>query len=126
MKYIGTQLEESIKQVEALQTAAIDIVRDLEREIYSDADLIEYYHTMYALLEKQQNLYNRLVLIDDPNLYGILLAINEMCVKFGLKKDEDINNYHVRAKNEMKKSICALTGENLDDYDEIVIDFNWE
>jgi len=129
--YSGTPLAESMLQVEFLQQELLDRIEEIEalEDIYSspngDSDLVEYYHLMYALLDKQENLYARLMLINDKSLEGIEITIRQFCERLGILPMESISDYHYRAKVNVKRSLEQLTGENLDDYDGIDVKFNW-
>ena len=116
-----SQLQRSMEEVEVLQTILYDKMEDASQT--SDPDVqIDYYHTYYALMEKQQILFTRLRLMKLEELNGIELAIDEYCNALGKVKEESIIEFHLRCKEEAKDALFNLTGENLDDYDGIDIE----
>jgi len=91
-----------------------------EREI-----MINYFHHFYALMEFQSILYTRLKLMKDDRLCGITDAILVICDVLGRQPNESINEFHANMKVECKDALSQLTGENMDDYEGIDVDFQW-
>ena len=125
MKPDWSILEEELLQVEWLQQSVIDIVnKDLQNT--DDAnDILEYYHLMFALMEKQGVLYTRLLLMKDPRLSGLVSSIEEFCDKLGKPDDMDYREYHLNMQEDVKQALSSLTGEDLDNYEGIDVDFRW-
>ena len=87
--------------------------------------LVEYYHHYYALVEKQQILWTRLKLMDKPELSGLEIAIEQVCEALGKPPSQGVEQFHTALKEEIKFSLSELTGEDLDDFDGIEVDFRW-
>lgn len=116
-----SQVQQSMEDVEILQAVLYekmwDAAQSTDPEVRTD-----YYHTYYALLEKQHILFTRLKLMKLEELSGIELAIEEYCTALGKDDNEHILDFHIRMKAEVKEDIFHLTGENLDDFDGIDIE----
>ena len=121
----------AIEEIEYLQDhikeISIIFVADLESP-YVDEIKIEFLHTMYALAEKEHNLWTRISLSDDKDA----LAYKEQLLQQLLEADTsgepmplDVNHYFINLKTGIKEKIREITGEDMDDYDGIDIVFNW-
>jgi len=88
--------------------------------------MIEYFHHLYALMEKQSILYTRLVLMDDRDLDEIRNAIVEFCETLGKTEYETIIQFHFRIKEEIKTNLFGLTGNDPNDFEGIDVEFKWE
>lgn len=116
-----THLQKSMEQVENLQQILYDKMWDAAQT--SDPEVqTDYYHTYYALMEKQHILHTRLSLMKMEELSGIEDAIEQYCVALGKLDNETLVDFHLRSKEEAKDAIFDLTGNNLDDYDGIDIE----
>ena len=125
-------LTEDLRKVEFLQQAVTDFINSgvpdidpfdptpAEREV-----LIDYFHHYYAMLEFQSILYARLKLMNDPDLVGIIDAIIVVCDVLGRDLGETITDFHTNMKQECKDALSELTGEDMDSYEGIDIDFSW-
>lgn len=87
--------------------------------------LIEYFHNFYALMEYQSILYSRLRLMKDEKLQGLEDAIILICDVLGRNPEESVVEFHLNMKEECKNALSDLTGENMDDYEGIDVDFQW-
>ncbi|WNL51118.1 hypothetical protein SCREM2_gp199 [Synechococcus phage S-CREM2] len=117
-------LFEEMNQVEYLQQYVTEMIWDAANS--SDTKYLEeYYHHFYALMEKQHILWTRLKLMQKEELYGMLIAIEEICNALGKPPSMSVEAFHTVTREEIKKSLSELTGENLDDYDGIEVDFRW-
>lgn len=125
-------LTEDMYKVEYLQQAVqayidggignLDVERpsDMERVV-----MVEYFHHFYALMEYQSILYTRLKLMNDPKLVGLIDAILMICEVLGREAKESVIEFHLNMKEECKKALAELTGEDMDDYEGIDVDFQW-
>jgi len=93
---------------------------DQEREV-----MVEYFHHFYALMEYQSILYTRIRLMKDDRLCGIIDAILMICDVLGRQPNESINEFHINMKKECKDALYKLTGDDMDSYEGIDIDFQW-
>ena len=87
-------------------------------ETGSDEIITEYYHTLYAFLEKQETIYLRIALIakEDGDEAALRLQnkiIGEMIAQ-GMAPYEGVLSYLQRTKKEIRKDIVKITGEDLD------------
>lgn len=87
--------------------------------------LIEYFHNFYALMEYQSILYSRLKLMKDSQLQGLEDAIHMVCDALGRSATESIMEFHLEMKEECKSALTDLTGEDMDSYDGIDVEFKW-
>lgn len=123
MSEVPSFLAEELAKVESLQQSLQEMIRNGDH-ISKDMDrLIEYTHYYYALMEYQGILYTRLKLMNDDKYIGLLMAIEMVCNALGMVEDESIETFHQNMKNECILSLEALTGESMDDYDGIEVDF---
>ena len=113
-----------MNQVEYLQQYVTEMIWNAANTS-DDTYLVEYYHHFYALMEKQHILWTRLKLMQKEELYGMLVAIEEICTALGKPPSMSVEAFHTATREEIKKSLSELTGENLDDYDGIEVDFRW-
>mgnify|MGYP001332863316 CR=1 FL=1 len=93
---------------------------DIEKKV-----MVEYFHHFYALMEYQAILYTRLKLMADPKLVGIIDAILMICESLGRQNNETVIEFHLNMKEECKTALSTLTGEDMDDYEGIDVDFQW-
>ena len=124
-------LFEEMNQVEYLQQYVTEMISNAANTsddkylVDHKVFLEEYYHHFYALMEKQHILWTRLKLMQKEELYGMLIAIEEICIALGKPPSMSVEAFHTATREEIKKSLSELTGENLDDYDGIEVDFRW-
>ena len=120
-------INEEIQQIEYLRS----IVTGLEETIRITENvelIIEYWHAMYALVEKQHVVYTRLMYTDDPealmlkkNLEDVAREMNNSVAPINMPQ------YYSIMKTDIKGYITGLTGEDMElsaldiDYD---IDLN--
>lgn len=114
---------------------SIDLVGGLQNEVYTRSqlvkvstdvnELIEYYHYMYAMLEKQQILLTRLALIDNTEYVGISMAIEMVADSFGRPAGQCIMEWHAAMKEEVLESLSRITGERINPSD-IELDISWD
>lgn len=93
---------------------------EMERRV-----MIEYFHHFYALMEYQSILYTRIKLMKDDRLCGIIDAILLICDVLGRQPNESISEFHTNMKTECKDALFRLTGDDMDSYEGIDIDFQW-
>lgn len=117
-------LLEEMKQVEYLQQSVTEMMWDAS-QTNDTKYLVEYYHHFYALMEKQHILWTRLKLMGREDLYGMLIAIEEVCDALGKPPSMSVEVFHSTTREEIKRSLSELTGEDLGDFDGIDVDFRW-
>ena len=87
---------------------------------------IEFLHALYALAEKEHNLYTRISLSDDvgaKNFKRHLIA--KLMEVVPDAEYHCANDYFIETKFVIKQRIKEMTGEDMDDYEGIDIVFNW-
>ena len=80
--------------------------------------LLEYYHTLYAFLEKQETIYLRISLLakedgDDVALTLQNRIIGEMIAQ-GMAPHDNVMSFLEKSKRDIRNNIVAMTGEDLD------------
>lgn len=115
-------LESDLIQAEADECAHL---RKLSEELLVVAEetgneeiAVEYYHTLYAFLEKQETIYLRIALLakeegDDTALKLQNRIIGEM-IGQGMAPYDNVISFLEKAKKDIRKDIVAITGEDLD------------
>jgi hypothetical protein len=117
-------INEEIEQIEFLR----DLVNGLEdtiRVTQNEELVVEYWHAMYALVDKQHVVYTRLMYTDDPealilkkNLEDVARETNNSLSPINMPQ------YYSIMKTDIKGFIQGLTGEDLSDYEGIDIDID--
>ncbi len=117
-------IKEEIHQIDFLR----DLVNGLEEAVQktNNIDLaVEYWHAMYALVDKQHVVYTRLMYTDDPealilkkNLEDVARETNNSIAPINMSQ------YYTTMKIDIKGFIQGLTGEDLSDYKGIDIDID--
>ena len=96
-----------------------DIVSELQRRLMREDDydlLIEYNHCLYALVEKQQVIYTRMKLSDDPKMEHARKAIEAITLMTGRSPEEPLDLFFMEMKDEIRQLLDNLSGETVDDY----------
>ena len=79
-----------------------------------DADtIIEYFHTLYALVEKQHVVYTRLSLSKDPEAMELAEGIKMTSKMLGMRSDMNVFDFYGAMKNDIKQHL-KLLGQDLD------------
>ena len=116
-----THLSKSLDVVENLQQLLYEKMYDASQSTDQEVTL-DYWHTYYALMEKQHILDTRLTLMRMEELDGIKDAIDQYCTALGKHSMETTLDFHIRMKEEIKDKIYGLTGEHPDNFDGIDIE----
>ena len=125
MNEIPPFLGEELSKVESLQQSLQEMIANGDH-ISNDVDrLIEYTHYYYALMDYQGVLWTRLKLMKDDRYEGLLLAIEMVCDALGREESETVEDFHRNMKRECILCLEEVTGEKMDDYDGIDVDFRW-
>ena len=121
----------AIEEIEYLQDhikeVSLIFVADQESP-YVDELKVEFLHSMYALAEKEHNLWTRISLSDDPEAADYRQQLMQQLLEAdtsGSPMPLDVNHYFINLKTGIKEKIRELTGEDMDNYDGIDIIFNW-
>ena len=120
---------------------SLDMVAGLQEEVYlrvvqiqaakegraqvSHDDIVEYYHYLYALMEKQQILLTRIQLMKDETIEGIITGIQMLADSFGRDPEQDRQSWHTMMKSDTILMLEELTGELIDPSN-LELDIHWE
>ena len=115
---------------------SLDIVAGLQEEVYARVmgirtgtanteDIVDYYHYLYAMLEKQQILLTRVQLMKDPSHKGILTGIELVADAFQRNAGETLQEWHTNMKTETLQALEKATGEVIDP-SKIELDIWWD
>ena len=88
-------------------------------ETQNEEIAIEYYHVLYGLLSKQEIIYTRLALLgdEDKQAYELKQKIQVEMIQQGMQSWQPVVGYLEDKKNEIKKQLKELTGEDVDEID---------
>ena len=107
-------INEEIHQIDFLR----DLVKGLEEAVQktNNIDLaVEYWHAMYALVEKQHVVYTRLMYTDDPEALMLKKNLEDTARELNnSNKPVNMSQYYTTMKTDIKGFIHGLTGEELD------------
>ena len=107
-------INEEIHQIDFLR----DLVKGLEEAVQktNNIDLaVEYWHAMYALVDKQHVVYTRLMYTDDPEALMLKKNLEETARELNNStKPVNMSQYYATMKGDIKGFIHGLTGEELD------------
>ena len=107
-------INEEIHQIDFLR----DLVKGLEEAVQktNNIDLaVEYWHAMYALVEKQHVVYTRLMYTDDPEAMMLKKNLEDTARELNNStKPVNMSQYYSTMKTDIKGFIHGLTGEELD------------
>ena len=93
-------------------------------ETQNDEIAIEYYHVLYGLLNKQEIIYTRLALlgVDDEQAFELKQKIQVEMVQQGMPSYQSVIQYLEDKKDEVKRQLKSLTGEEVEEIDIIFDD----
>ena len=117
-------INEEILQIEFLRNL-VNGLEDTIKVTQNQELVIEYWHAMYALVDKQHVVYTRLMYTDDPD--AMVLKKNlEDAARETNNSIAPINmpQYYTTIKTDIKGYIQGITGEDLSDYEGIDIDID--
>ena len=107
-------INEEIQQIDFLR----DLVRGLEEAVQKTNNIelaVEYWHAMYALVDKQHVVYTRLMYTDDPEALMLKKNLEDTARELNNStKPVNMSQYYATMKGDIKGFIHGLTGEELD------------
>lgn len=88
-------------------------------ETQNEEIAIEYYHVLYGLLSKQEIIYTRLALLgeDDEQAFELKQKIQVEMVQQGMPSYQPVIQYLEDKKDEVKRQLKSLTGEEVEEID---------
>lgn len=124
-------VQRCIEEIEFLQDRVqeiamiVDLANKESHSYKTDELKIEFLHSLYALAEKEHNLYTRLSLSKDADAQDYKCYLEEQSKDFGIDKSGGLDQYYTELKSSVKDKIKELTDEDMDDYQGTDITFNW-
>lgn len=120
----NTFISKEMKEIEYLRNLVIGLEETIDT-LPNEELVVEYWHAMYALVEKQHVVYTRLMYTDDPD--ALLLKKNLEDVARQLTdtystRPINMPEYYKNMKIDIKGFIQGITGEDLSNYEGIDID----
>ena len=107
-------INEEIQQIDFLR----DLVRGLVEAVQKTNNIelaVEYWHAMYALVDKQHVVYTRLMYTDDPEALMLKKNLEDTARELNNStKPVNMPQYYATMKGDIKGFIHGLTGEELD------------
>lgn len=80
--------------------------------------LLEYYHTLYAFLEKQETIYLRISLLAKEDGDDVALTLQDRIIREmiaqGMAPHDNVMSFLEKSKRDIRNNIVAMTGEDLD------------
>ena len=76
---------------------------------------VEFLHSLYALVEKEQCLLVRLQLDGTEEARGIIELLEAKAREAGMAPHHSLNSYHLELKQNIKLELKSITGEDLDE-----------
>ena len=73
----------------------------------------EFLHALFAMVEKEQNLWTRLQLDNSAEAQDMMQKLNDEAHESGVPPHHDLPSYHFELKNNIKMELQSL-GEDLD------------
>ena len=73
----------------------------------------EFLHALYAMVEKEQNLYTRLQLHNSVEAKDMMEQLNQEAHESGVPPHHDLPSYHYELKNNIRLELEQM-GEDLD------------
>ena len=73
----------------------------------------EFLHALYAMVEKEQNLYTRLQLDNSAEAKDMMAKLNDEAHESGVPPHHDLPSYHYELKNNIRMELEGY-GEDLD------------
>ena len=116
-------LGEELLKVESLQQSLQAMIANGDHVSKDIKKLVEYTHYYYALMEYQGVLWTRLKLMKDERYEGLLLAIEMVCDALGREETETVEDFHRNMKQECILCLEEITGESMENYDGIDVEF---
>ena len=106
---------EELEQLQDRLRFLYEIINSMEDDEEVDPNMSsDFFHTLYALIEKQLILYIRLQLSDDELDKLMMEELNMNARQEGMLADEDLYQYLMRRREDVRQKIIELTGEDLD------------
>lgn len=103
--------------MDPMEQAMVDVERLREtlpklREDFTVSGRIRYHQTLLDLVERQHNMYTRLMLIDDPEAKYIAADMQRVAEDYmGKVKDLTMNDFFTKIKKELDFEINLLKGK---------------
>lgn len=117
MKFLDSEvIKKEIQEIETLQKKVDDLSWTIDFTTSDPGiDLVDYLHTLYALIDKQHVIYTRLSLTDDPDARRIAEGIRQTTKLINYYGHSDMNvfDFYKKMKEEIREQLIML-GQDLD------------
>jgi len=110
--FINKEIEEMVFLQETINKLTPAMMLSDDREIS-----IEYYHTLYALTDKQHVIYTRLKYSENPQDQEYRMGIEKVTLATGRKQNEPCDVFFTAMKEEIKEVLEQLQGEYMEGED---------
>jgi hypothetical protein len=106
---------EELQELQERVQFLYDIINSMDDDEELDPNLTsDFFHTVYALIEKQLILYTRLQLSEDETDKLMMEDLNFNARQDGMKPGENLYQYLMRRREDVRAHLIELTGEDLD------------
>ena len=106
--------QQEVQDLEVLQRRVQEYSHIMQIMGEGDIELRkEFLHALYAMVEKEQNLYTRLQLDNSAEAKDMMAKLNDEAHESGVPPHHDLPSYHYELKNNIKMELKSM-GEDLD------------
>ena len=108
MSYLGSEfIQQEVEEMQFLQSL-VSAMADEAEMTDSVEYLIEYYHTLYALLDKQHVIYTRLSLTDDMEATIMATQLSEEANRIGKEPNISMSQFYSQSKKDIQHELELL------------------
>ena len=106
--------QQEVQDLEVLQRRVQEYSHIMQIMGEGDIELRkEFLHALFAMVEKEQNLWTRLQLDNSAEAQDMMQKLNDEAHESGVPPHHDLPSYHFELKNNIKMELQSL-GEDLD------------
>ena len=121
------QFKRALEEAQFLRRRLYKIQSNLEGSPNGAEILVDYLHTMYALIDKEHMIYTRLALIDTPEAKAAIEKLDawQVVALMDDHDDVDIRTVYPIVKGELVDLIKRVSGDDWDPDDFDIDDEDW-
>tara|TARA_R110001592_G_scaffold235813_3_gene493960 strand:- start:484 stop:852 length:369 start_codon:yes stop_codon:yes gene_type:complete len=110
-------LSRALEEADYLRSRILNLQQTVEdrSDPIAEAELL---HTIYAMIEKEQLIYTRLLLMDTAQAQQQIECLDGMKAKSLMPVDMGLLDFYIAVKHEIKQILSDVTGEVFDDEEE--------
>jgi len=119
MSFLDSEfVQKEIEECNYLRELSTELEK-VATETQNEEIAIEYYHVLYGLLSKQEIIYTRLALLgdEDKQAFELKQKIQVEMIQQGMPSYQSVIQYLEDKKDEVKRQLKALTGEDVEEID---------